>query len=79
MVKNIIGSWNFGPSKINLSVLKLAKLGKKIFNSNSKIIIDKKKNIKHEAKYLIFEFKKIFKIFEMESSYDTRAFIKINI
>ena len=30
-----IGSWNFGPSKINLSVLNLAKLGKKILNSKS--------------------------------------------
>ena len=47
------GSWNFGPSNVNLSVLNLAKLGKKIFNSKSKIIINKKnKNKKHEAKYL---------------------------
>ena len=59
--KKFIGSWNFGPSKINLSVLKLAKLGKKIFNSNSKIIIDKKKNIKHEAKYLSLNSKKSLK------------------
>ena len=50
---NFIGSWNFGPSKINLSVLNLAKLGKKILKSKSKIVINKKifKN-KHEAKYL---------------------------
>lgn len=50
---NFIGSWNFGPSKTNLSVLNLAKLGKKILKSKSKIVINKKifKN-KHEAKYL---------------------------
>ena len=50
--KNYIGSWNFGPSNINLNVLSLAKLGKKIFNSKSKIKIKKGKNKKHEAKFL---------------------------
>ena len=55
------GSWNFGPSKVNLSVLNLAKLGKKIFNSNSKIIIEKKGIKKHEAKYLSLDSKKSFK------------------
>ncbi len=61
--QRFIGSWNFGPSNINLSVLNLAKLGKKIFNSKSKIIIDKR-NIKkkHEAKYLSLSSKKSFKI-----------------
>ena len=60
--KKYVGSWNFGPNNINLSVLELAQLGKKIFNSNSKIII--KKNIqkaKHEAKYLSLDSKKSFK------------------
>tara|TARA_E500000178_G_scaffold295143_1_gene300819 strand:- start:66 stop:1154 length:1089 start_codon:yes stop_codon:yes gene_type:complete len=48
-----VGSWNFGPSKVNLSVLSLAKLGKRILNSKSKIIINQKKyRNKHEAKYL---------------------------
>ena len=57
--QKFIGSWNFGPNNINLSVLNLAKLGKKIFNSKSKIIINKnKKNIKHEAKYLSLNSKK---------------------
>ena len=55
------GSWNFGPSKINLSVLNLAKLGKKIFNSESKIIIEKKDIKKHEAKYLSLDSKKSLK------------------
>jgi len=55
------GSWNFGPSKVNLSVINLAKLGKKIFNSKSKIIIEKKGIKKHEAKYLSLDSKKSLK------------------
>ena len=35
--KNYIGSWNFGPSNINLSVLNLAKLGKKYLILNLKL------------------------------------------
>ena len=51
----------FGPSKVNLSVLNLAKLGKRIFNSKSKIIIEKKGLKKHEAKYLSLNSKKSLK------------------
>ena len=58
-----VGSWNFGPSKVNLSVLNLAKLGKKIFNSKTKIIINKTKyKKKHEAKYLSLNSTKSFKL-----------------
>jgi CDP-glucose 4,6-dehydratase len=56
--RDYIGSWNFGPTNVNLNVLNLAKLGKKIFNSKSKIIIRSKKNKKHEAKYLSLNSKK---------------------
>ncbi len=57
-----IGSWNFGPNNVNLNVINLAKLGKRIFNSKSKITIDKKtNNKKHEAKYLSLNSKKSFK------------------
>ena len=60
--KNFIGSWNFGPNNVNLSVLKLAILGKKIFNSKSRIIVNKKdKNKKHEAKFLSLNSKKSLK------------------
>ena len=59
--KRYVGSWNFGPSRVNLSVLNLAKLGKKIFNSKSKIIIEKKRIKNHEAKYLSLNSKKSFK------------------
>jgi len=56
------GSWNFGPNNVHLSVLNLARMGKKIFNSNSKIIIDKKNKKKlHEAKYLSLNSKKSLK------------------
>ena len=56
------GSWNFGPSNVNLSVLNLAKIGKKIFNSKTKIIIDKSEKKKlHEAKYLSLNSQKSFK------------------
>lgn len=56
------GSWNFGPSNIHISVLNLAKMGKKIFNSNSKIIIDKRNKKKlHEAKYLSLNSRKSLK------------------
>lgn len=60
--QKFIGSWNFGPSKTNLSVLNLAKIGKKVFNSKSKIIIRKnnKTNL-HESKYLSLNSKKSFK------------------
>ena len=61
--QKFIGSWNFGPNKINLSVLNLAKIGKKIFNSKSKIIIEKRDKKKlHEAKYLSLNSQKSFKI-----------------
>ena len=61
--QRFIGSWNFGPNKINLSVLNLAKIGKRIFNSKSKIIIEKRKKKKlHEAKYLSLNSQKSFKI-----------------
>ncbi len=59
--KNYVGSWNFGPNNINLNVLSLAKLGKRIFKSNSKIIIKKSKNKKHEAKFLSLNSNKSFK------------------
>ncbi len=59
--KNYVGSWNFGPNNINLNVLSLAKLGKKIFKSNSKIVIKKSKNKKHEAKFLSLNSNKSFK------------------
>ena len=38
--KNYVGSWNFGPNNINLNVLSLAKLGKKIFKSKSKKVLN---------------------------------------
>ena len=42
--KNFSGAWNFGPKmKNNLKVREVAFFGKKILNSNSKIIVKKNK------------------------------------
>ena len=39
-----VGAWNFGPNKLNnLKVKEVVKVGKKFFNSKSKIIFKKKK------------------------------------
>jgi CDP-glucose 4,6-dehydratase len=51
-------SWNFGPNKKNLKVLDLANIGKKIFNSKSRIIINKRLNKFYESKYLALNSKK---------------------
>ncbi len=49
--KQFSGSWNFGPNtQNNINVLSVAKLGKKILNSKSKIILTKKNF--HEAEHL---------------------------
>ena len=60
--RKFVGSWNFGPNNIHLSVLNLAKMGKKIFNSKSKIITEKRNKKKlHEAKYLSLNSRKSLK------------------
>ena len=57
-----VGSWNFGPNNVQLSVLNLAKMGKKIFNSKSKIIVENKNKKKlHEAKFLSLNSQKSLK------------------
>ena len=44
-----VGAWNFGPNKLkNLKVKEVVKIGKKIFNSKSKIILKKKKYYESE-------------------------------
>ena len=56
--KKFDGSWNFGPNRKNLKVLDLAIIGKKIFGSRSKIIINKKLNKFYESKSLSLNSKK---------------------
>ena len=47
--KKFIGSWNFGPNiKNNMKVVDVAKFGKKILNSNSKIKLTKQKYYESE-------------------------------
>lgn len=55
--KKFVGAWNFGPNlKQNLTVLSLAKEGKKILNSKSKIVI--LKSPFYEAKHLSIDITK---------------------
>ncbi len=55
--KKFVGAWNFGPNlKQNLTVLNLAKEGKKILNSKSKILI--LKSPLYEAKHLSIDITK---------------------
>ena len=55
--KKFVGAWNFGPNlKQNLTVLNLAKEGKKILNSKSKIVI--LKSPLYEAKHLSIDITK---------------------
>jgi CDP-glucose 4,6-dehydratase len=56
--KSFVGSWNFGPNRKNLKVLDLANIGKKIFNSKSRIIISKKSKKLYESKYLALNSRK---------------------
>jgi len=56
--KKFVGSWNFGPNRKNLKVLDLANIGKKIFKSKSRIIINKRSNKFYESKYLALNSKK---------------------
>ena len=49
--KRYSGSWNFGPNlQNNITVLDVAKFGKKLLNSKSKIILTKQKF--HESEHL---------------------------
>lgn len=76
--QRFIGSWNFGPNQINLSVLNLAKIGKRIFNSKSKIIIDKSEQKKlHEAKYLSLNSQKSFKILKWKVYMNPETSLKL--
>lgn len=56
--KSFVGSWNFGPNRKNLKVLDLANIGKKIFKSKSRIIINKRSKKFYESKYLALNSKK---------------------
>ena len=62
-----VGSWNFGPNtKYNLKVKDIAKLGKKILSSKSKIILENKKF--YESKNLSLDSTKSFKYLGWKTS-----------
>ena len=71
--KRYAGPWNFGPNKKkNLRVKDLVKIGKKILNSKSKIILKKKKY--YESENLSLDSTKSFKLLKWKSMFnDQRA------
>ena len=66
--KKFVGSWNFGPNiKNNLKVIDVAKLGKKILNSKSKILTTKQ--IYYESEHLSLDSKKSLKFLNWKTSF----------
>ena len=71
-----VGSWNFGPNlKQNLTVLNLAKEGKKILNSKSKIKISK--STLHEASNLAIDITKAKKYLNWKLILNAKQSIKM--
>ena len=74
--KNLSGSWNFGPNKKNnLKVKKLVLIGKKIFNSNSKIVF-KKKNY-YESENLSLDSSKSYKLLKWKTRFFDKEALKM--
>ena len=69
-----VGAWNFGPNKLhNLKVKEVVKVGKKIFNSKSKIILKKKKY--YESENLSLDSSKSLKYLNWKTRFnDNEAF-----
>ena len=74
--KKFVGSWNFGPNiKNNLKVIDVAKLGKKILNSKSKIL--KTKQIYYETEHLSLDSKKSLKFLNWKTSLTSEQALKL--
>lgn len=74
--KKFVGSWNFGPSKKGLKVIDIAKIGRKIFKSRSKIIIKKSKKF-YESKLLFLNSKKAEKNLKWKTLYSNKYALKL--
>ena len=69
-------SWNFGPNiKKNLKVIDVAKLGKKILNSKSKIL--KTKKIYYESEHLSLDSRKSLKFLNWKISLTAKEALKL--
>ena len=73
--KKYVGSWNFGPNiKNNMKVIDVAKFGKKILNSNSKIKFTKQKY--YESKHLSLDSSKAAKYLKWKTQLKPKEAIK---
>ena len=74
--KKFVGSWNFGPNiNNNLKVIDVAKLGKKILNSKSKIL--KTKKIYYESEHLSLDSRKSLKFLNWKISLTAKQALKL--
>lgn len=74
--KKFVGSWNFGPNiKNNLKVIDVAKLGKKILNSKSKIL--KTKQIYYESEHLSLDSRKSLDFLNWKTSLTSKQALKL--
>ena len=74
--RKYIGSWNFGPNvKNNLNVLEVAKYGRKILKSKSKIL--KTKQIFYESRHLSLDSSKAFKFLKWKTILNAKQALKL--
>jgi len=74
--KKFIGSWNFGPNlKNNIKVINVAKFGKKILNSNSKINFTKQKY--YESQHLSLDSSKASKYLSWKTYLKSKEALKL--
>ena len=74
--RKYIGSWNFGPNiKNDLKVLEVAKYGRKILKSKSKIL--KTKQIFYESRHLSLDSNKAFKFLKWKTILNAKQALKL--
>ena len=74
--RKYIGSWNFGPNiKNDLKVLEVAKYGRKILKSKSKIL--KTKQIFYESRHLSLDSSKAFKFLKWRTILNAKQALKL--
>ena len=74
--RKYVGSWNFGPNiKNNLKVLEVAKYGRKILKSKSKIL--KTKQIFYESRHLSLDSSKAFKFLKWKTLLSARQALEL--
>ena len=75
--RKYIGSWNFGPNvKNNLKVLEVAKYGRKILKSKSKIL--KTKQIFYESQHLSLDSSKAFRFLKWRTILNAKQALKLS-